>query len=95
MTQASELLDTAQRHLCDIDEIVDRLTVPDETLSESKAASLMAIGNHHLDSVDEILNHLERLAAAQDVRRLADRLLAQSERLRKLADVVWPEGGGT
>jgi hypothetical protein len=91
MSDAARLLDTAQRHLCDLDEIIDRILLPDDLMSESKAVTLQGIAKRHLSAVDEILNNLARLRAVPEARRLVAQLLETSRRMERLAEIAGPD----
>jgi hypothetical protein len=91
MSDTVRLLDTAQRHLCDMDEIIDRILLPDDLMSESKAVTLQGIAERHLSAVDEILNNLARLRAVPEARRLAAQLLETSRRMERLAEIAGPD----
>jgi hypothetical protein len=88
MTEASELLDTARRHLCDVDEIVDRLAAPHGVAaSETGAESLHALGQRHLDAVHEIVRHLARIGADAELQQLANELKETSTRLLRASEM--------
>jgi hypothetical protein len=88
MTKASALLDAARRHLCDVDEIVDRLAAPHGVAaSETGAESLHALGQRHLDAVHEIVRHLAQIGADAELKQLANELKETSTRLLRASEM--------
>ena len=81
---AAELLDTARRHMCAVDEIVDRIY----GASESDAANLRARAREYFHAVDEIMDQLDRLEAGAEKEALARELREQAARLRRVVTLL-------
>jgi hypothetical protein len=90
---AAELLETARRHMCAIDEIVDRMY----GTSESEAANIRVRAREYFHAVDDIMDQLDRLEAGAEKEALARELREQAAGLRRvvtLLDLDYPPGRG-